>query len=109
MNGQFAAATRIFIQVLTLDVFHGDEAKASVFTEVVDANDILVSDLARDDDLLFEPLQYFRACGQISSNGLDGDCASELAVLGFVNRSHAALSEKFKDLVTIRDHAAFLQ
>src|SRR4051812_24433440 len=109
MNREFSAATRIFVQVLTLDVFHGDEAKAGVFAEVVDANDILVGDLSCNDDLLLEALQHFRACGQISANGFDSDGATQFAIFCFVDRSHPTLPKKLKDLVAIGDHAAFLQ
>ena len=66
-GGSFCSLVDQGTQVLTLNKLHGDELHAVGFAQVVNANDILVRDLRRQEELLLESRQNRRIAGQFAA------------------------------------------
>src|SRR5438128_7882443 len=78
---------------LTLDVLHGDELHPLGFAQVVNANYILVGDLASEEQFLLEAIEDGLVAGKIGPNDFQGDWPTQLAVHGFVDRAHSAFAQ----------------
>ena len=95
--------------IFAIDVFHGDEANAVGFAQVVNANYIFMRDIARKNQFLFETLQDGRIGGQFGANYFERDQSVEFAVTRLVDSAHATLSEHAQDLVTSTKNNAGLE
>ena len=56
------------VEILPLDILHGDELHPICFAEVVDADDVSVSDVARKKDLLLEAVDDCRIASEFRAN-----------------------------------------
>src|SRR6185369_3364135 len=90
-------------EIRAVEVRHRDVFDAVDFPEVVNSHDILVSDLARKDELLLEPALHFSSCRGIArsfrANDFQRHRVSELRVPDLVDGAHAADAENLKDKV----------
>ena len=94
-------------KVGTLEIRHRDVLDAVDFAEVVDANDILMSNLSSEDELLLEPPLHFPR-GQRIARGfrayhLQRHRHPKLRVPGVVHSSHAADAEHPHDVITVAE------
>ncbi len=96
-------------QILAVYVFHADEADAVGLTQVVNADHVLVGDVAGENELLLEALQNRGIGRQFGTDDLERDQAVEFAVAGLVHRAHAALPEHAQDFVASTEKHARLQ
>ena len=80
------------LEVLALQVLHGDEFRAAGDAEVENADHVAVRDLPGKDEFLFEALQDFLVTGQFGAYYFQGDRTVEFPVMRFVNGAHAAFS-----------------
>src|SRR2546427_945509 len=91
-------------EIGALDVWHRDVLHAFDVAEIVNADDVLVRDLAREQQLLLElPLDLrrrVRVDGGVGADQLQGDRDAELRVPGVVDRAHAADPEQPDDVIT---------
>ena len=104
----FLRRTRL-CRSLTLDVLHGDELDAVGLSQIENTDDVLVSDLPREDQFLFETFQDFRIRGHIAANYFEGHLALQLAIAGVIDRAHAALAEHANNLVAFAQQCARTQ
>ena len=102
-TGSFPSRLSRVREVLALDELHGHEPDALGLADVVDAQDVLVRDPAREGDLAPEALERHRAVGDVLAEELERDVAVELAVVDQVDGAHAAAAERAHDLVAGAD------
>jgi hypothetical protein len=82
-----------------IDEFHRDEAEIARGTQIEDADDVLVCDLAGEDEFLFEAVENPRLICQVRANHLQGDGAIQFPVFGLIRDTHAAMPEYLYDFV----------
>ena len=103
VHGHPALAANDRRQVRSLDVRHRDVRDAVDLAEVVDADDVLVGDLAREQQLALEaPLGGHRVArigGRLRPHDLDRHRDFERPVPGLIDRAHAAGAEQPDDVV----------
>ncbi len=90
-------------QIGTIDVRHRDVLDAGDFSKVVNANDVLVSDLSRQLQLALEA-SFDLACGKrighhLRTNHLDGHRFAEFCVPRLIHGAHSADAEGLDDEV----------
>ena len=93
-------------EVPPLDELHGDELEALGHAQVINADDVLVGDLAGQDQLLLEAREDLGIAGQFGADDLHRQQAVQLAVPGLVDRPHAAFPEHLENLITVGQQAA---
>src|SRR5438874_4944210 len=96
-------------EVLTLDVLHGDVLLPLGFAQVVNANYILVGNLASEEQFLLEAVKNSLIAGKIGPNDFQGYWPTQLAVHGFVNRAHSAFAQNFENFVSLGQNRARLK
>ena len=99
---QLAVAPQHRRQVVALDVRHRDVLDAVDLAEVVNADDVLVRDLAGEQQLVLEALFRRRqrdAAPPVRANHLQRDRDAQLRVPGLVDRAHAADAEDPDDVI----------
>ena len=109
LGRELSRAAQERAQVLAVDVFHTDEADAIGLAQVVDADHVLVRNVARENQLLLEALQNRGIGRQFGTDHLKRDQAVEFAVARLVDRAHAALPQHTQNLVTSTEKHARLQ
>src|SRR2546422_9558951 len=72
-------------------------------------NDILVRDLPREDQLLFEAAQNVGMPGQLRPDDLDRYQPVELMIPDLIDRAHAAFAQAFENFVALAQHGAGLK
>ena len=91
------------MQVRPLDERHRDVLDAVGLTQIVNAEDVLVRDLPREQQLLLEaPLEVDADAGirqHLGPDHLERDRDAELLVLRLVDRAHAADAQQPLDAV----------
>ena len=92
-------------QVLAFDKVHADELDPLRFSQIENADHVLVRHLARQDQLLLEAPQHLLLIGQLRTDHLERHDAIQLAVARLVDRSHAALAQQLEDFVAPAQHA----
>ncbi len=90
-------------EVLPLDVVHREVRIAIGLAEVVNAQDVLVRDLARELDLALEALDHGFVLGDVRADQLERDLAVELLILDLVDGPHASAPQNPKDPVAFPD------
>ena len=95
-------------EVLTIDILHRQELDAAGFAEVVNAQDVFVSDVAGELDLALESIEDRRMAGEIEADHFQGDVAVELAIAREINLTHTALAEPLHDVVALAEVRPFL-
>src|SRR5262249_18259343 len=68
--------------------------------EIDRPDDIRVLQLGRGLELLHEPVEQFRVCGEVHVEDLHRDDVSRVLVCGLVNRAHPALADELEEVVT---------
>ena len=104
---QLALALQDGRQVLALEVRHRDVLEAVDLADVVHADDVLVRDLAGEQQLLLEPLLEHagggRIVGHLGPHGLERHGHAQFGVPRLVHRAHAAGAEQLDDVVAITE------
>ena len=100
-KGQPAFAAHHRREVLAGDVLHGQKLHAAGLAEVIDAEDVLVRDVAGELNLAFESLQDRRVTGKIEADDFQSDVAIELTIAGEVDLPHPTLPELLHDVVPL--------
>src|ERR1035438_3806839 len=98
-NVQFAPLLQDPMEVLALHVLHSDELGSPGFPDIENADDIPVSDLAREDQLLLETLQNLRMFSHLRLDHFERDHSLQLYVPSLVDSAHAAFAEQLKDFI----------
>ena len=88
------------LQILAFDERHGNEAETADIAHVVDTQDVLMGNLAGENQLLLEALQRIRLADGSVAHDFDGYGAVQVFIVGLINSAHAALAEKSFDAVT---------
>ena len=90
-------------QIVPLEVRHRDVLDAVHLSHVVDADDVPVRDFPGEQQFLFEPplegACRLRIGGNLRAHRLERDCDPQILVERFVDRPHAAGTEKPQDAV----------
>ena len=104
---QLALALQDGRQVLAVDERHRDVLEAVDLADVVDADDVLVRDLAGEQQLLLEPLLEhpggLRVGGHFGADGLERHRNAELGVPGLVHGAHAARAQQLDDVIALAE------
>src|SRR5579864_7633743 len=88
---ELAFAQQYRSQCLAVDVLHRDELDAIRFAQIEDSDDVAMSHLASENQLLLETMQNFGAQSQVGTDYFQGHQAIQLAVPCLVNSSHSNL------------------
>src|SRR5438552_13133557 len=96
-------------EIHALDILHGDEIHPLSFAQVVNANYILVGNLASEEQFLLEAVKNSLIAGKIGPNDFQGYWPTQLAVHGFVNRAHSAFAQNFENFVSLGQNRARLK
>ena len=86
-------------QRLALEMRHDQVVRAIDVADVVDAADVRMIERGNRPRLAFETCTQIGIAGDFSWQDLDGDCAIEARVAGFVDLAHAARAERAEDFV----------
>ena len=81
------------LEILALDVAHGDEEIAVDLAGLVDGQDVGVIDGRRHLRLAQEARLGFRVGAELRGDDLEGDLATEAGLLGKVDDAHTASAE----------------
>ena len=105
---------RIVARSAPVDVRHRDVLDAVDLAEIVDADDVLVRDLARQQQLALEPpfdvAGHARILGDLRADHLDRNGLTELVVPRLIDRAHAAHAEQADDVIaTTAERGAWFQ
>ena len=113
LDGFFRSELLLFLneraQIVTLDKLHGDELHSVGVAEIVDANDILVSDLMGEQEFLLESRQDRCIGGEFRPDQFQSHGTVKFPVVGFVDGAHPALTQQLQDLVAATQHIADLE
>ncbi len=97
-------------QLLAFDERHGQELDAVDLAELVNPDDVLVSDLAGQEQLLLEaPLEHRRGLGvgsDLRPDHLQRDQYAQLRVPRLVDRAHAAEAKQLHDVIARAERRA---
>ncbi len=100
-------------EIGALDVRHRDVLDAVDLAEIMNAHDILVRDLSREQQFPFEaPLHFgrgFKIAGGSRQHDLDRHRDAKLGIPGLIDRPHATLPEQSDDVVAVAECFARLQ
>ncbi len=104
---QLAFALEDGREVLALDKRHRDVLEAVDLADVVDADDVLVGDLAGEQQLLLEPLlehpRRARVGGHFGADHLERHRHAQLFVPRLVDGAHAAGAEQLDDVIAVAE------
>src|SRR5688572_32366293 len=87
------------VQRDAVDVLHRQPGLPLLFADVIDDDDVAVSELTGRPRLTEEPLAEFRVVDALAGDDLDGDGPLDLGVERLEDDAHAALSEPLDDAV----------
>jgi hypothetical protein len=88
-------------EVLAVHVLHGKEVAAGHLADVVDAANVRVGDRTRGADFGEETLEQLPVRREAIRQEFQGDGLAELQVVGAVDLSHAAATEKADDPIAV--------
>ncbi len=97
------------MEVLTLQILHGDELDLSRFADIENADDVPVRHLTCKDQLLLEALQYLGMLRQLRLDHLERDITLKLCVSGLVYGAHSAFTEQFQQFISPAKQISNLQ
>ncbi len=109
LGREFSLAAQERAEVVAIDVFHADEADTIRLAQVVNADHVLVRDIAGENELLLEAQQNRGISCQLGPDDLERDQAVQFAVAGLVHGPHTALSEHTQDFVASAEKHARLK
>ena len=81
-------------EVPALHEVHGDELDSVGLSEIINANDVFMRDLAGENQFLLEAAEDFRIFREFRADELERNNAVEFLVARLVYCAHAALSEQ---------------
>ena len=91
-------------EIRALEERHRDVLDAVDFTEIVNADNVLVGHLASQDEFLLEPALHFpgrlRVACRFGTDDFERDALPQFRIPDLVHGTHAANSENFDDVVT---------
>jgi hypothetical protein len=96
-------ATKRRREIFAADVLHREIEETGDFTDVVDATDIRVRDLARDSNLVVKLSEASGIPLQISWKELQRDGLAEPEIICSVNLTHAPAAEETNDSVSLAE------
>src|ERR1700721_154344 len=96
-------------KVFPVDELHADEANALGLAEVEDADDVLMRDVAGENQLLLKALQDCRIGSQFRADDLKRNKPVKLAITGLIDRPHAPLAEDPHNFIAIAEEHTGLQ
>ena len=99
LHRQLALGGEKLMQVLSLDIRHGDELHSGGLAQVVNAQDVLVGNFAGQQQFLLEALLHRGVQRQAGTDQLERHGSVQFLVPGLVNRAHAALSKHAVDAI----------
>ncbi len=103
IDGQPAIGPQDRGEVRSLHVRHRDVSDAADLSEIVNADDVFVSDLSGEHELALEaPLEIagrFGVLERLRTDHLDGDGPLERLVPGLVDRAHATAAQEPNDVI----------
>ena len=105
-NFQFALLLQDLMEVLALQILHRDELCLSRFSDIENADDIPVRDLARKNQLLLEALQDLRMLRHFGPDYFERDLSLQFHVSSLVDRAHAAFTEQLQKFITSAEQIA---
>jgi hypothetical protein len=94
------------VQIFAIDVFHRKVRKAFHLTDVINAANIGMRDLARDADFVVKARQRFWIAGGFLGQKLKGDRLAKLQICGAIHLPHPARAQKTDDSVSIAEQCA---
>ena len=100
---QCAALGDQLLERPSADIFHDDIMFSLAFPDIVDIHDIRVRELAGRARFPLKAQQRHRIIGKITAQDLDGHDPVQDGVHRLIHICHAALSDTFKELITISD------
>jgi hypothetical protein len=68
-----------------------------------------VRHLPRQDEFLFEPMQYLRLNRKLGTNYFQRDESLQFAILGFIHSAHSSLTEQLQDFVPLPENGAYYE
>ena len=90
-------------EIRSLEVRHRDVLDAVDLAEIVNSDDVLVGDLAGQDQFLFEPALHFPGRKRVSrgfgTNDFERHTLRQLRVPDLVHRTHTANAQDFDDVI----------
>ena len=95
------------LQIPPLDVVHRDELASIGAAEIEDPDDVLVRDLAGENQLLLETAENIGMAGQFRADHLEGHQAVQLMIARLVYSAHAAFAQALQDLVALAENHPF--
>jgi len=107
-RGEFAFAQQYRSQGLAVDVLHCDELDAIRFSQIEDSDDVAMSHLASENQLLLEAMQNFGAkakLGLIVFKALSDPARGPRLVNGPIS----ALTEELQNLIPVSQHPSGLE
>src|SRR5713226_4450843 len=96
-------------QISPFHVLHGDVSDSACLSEIVNADNVAVGHIPRQDEFLLETSQDFRMTGEVGTNHLQRNRALQFDVARLVDGPHPALTEQLKDFVAVAEHAPRLE
>jgi hypothetical protein len=93
-------------EVLTVDVLHRHEKMLLPLDDIVEAANVRVGDLTAEANFLVKTLENLRRSGQLGANELESHRLSKSQIVGPVDLTHSATSEKRHDAVPLGKHGA---
>src|SRR5207237_2427158 len=96
-------------QVFALDKFHGDELQAIRFRQVVNADNVPMRHLTRENQLLLETFDNGGTVGQIRADHLECHDLIYFTVFSLVDGSHTSPTKEFKNLIAQAKNALWPQ
>jgi hypothetical protein len=96
-------------KIAAIHELHGDELDAAGVAQIIDANDVPVRDLTREQQFLLEAGEYYRIGGQFRLNQFQSYRTVKFPISGSVNRPHSTFAKELQYFVTIPKHVSWLQ
>src|SRR6202034_1028398 len=104
-RGQPAETVQHRAQALAFDKLHRGVGNRTDAVEFVDAADVLVRDLAGEQQLVLESLDHGLIGGDFRFQELERYPFARFAIAGFIDIAHAALSGFGKNLIALRQRS----
>ena len=106
IDGKTAHAPQKRRELFTLDVFHRQKVASICFTDVVNATDVLVTDLSRHAHFTMKAGERSAVAQELIGKKLEGDGLAQLEIFGAVDLTHSALAEQTDDSISLAQDSA---
>ena len=99
-NGQDALLLQPIFEAHAFEKRHGDVGNATIFTDLVDGDDMVVIEFGRRSGFAQEALPGVPLFGDLREHDLERDRALELRILRLKDHPHPALAENLEDAIS---------